>query len=220
MSFARFSVIAADDHPIVLSGIRLALGVERDFELLAAVGDSDATLAAIRQQVPDLLILDLWMGNSNGLDLIRMIHEEWPTIRVLVYSMNDEIHFGVRALRAGASGYLMKSHGLDELLKALRIVAAGGRYISPALADDLISRGLHSSPADSKPASLSMLTDREIQILRLIGRGQTTAAISRDLGISVKTVGAHRENLKNKLDARDAAELMRKAVLLVDTRVL
>lgn len=214
------TVIAADDHPVVLSGIRLVLRVSAEFELLAETHDRTSTLAAIEQHVPDILILDLWMGGNDGIELIRRIRDEWPMIRVLVYSMNDELSYGARALRAGAAGYLMKSHCLDELINALRIIAAGERYVSPALAADLISTGLHTPSNFAKPAALANLSDREIQVLRLIGRGHTTAAISKELNIGVKTVGAHRENLKNKLNVANAASLIQKAVQLVEQRII
>lgn len=215
-----FSVIAADDHPVVLSGIRLALRGTKDFTLLAETADGPSILAAIANKVPDLLILDLWMGGNDGIELLRRIHEEWPSIRVLVYSMNDERSYGARALRAGAAGYLMKSSGLDELVRALRIVASGERYIGPALATELIGNGLHANPDLMKPASLESLSDRELQILRLIGKGQSTATISKELNISTKTVGAHRENLKNKLNTGDSVTLVQKAILLVENHVI
>lgn len=220
MPNARITVVAADDHPVVLSGIRLALRESDDFALLAEARDGAATIAAIEQKVPDLLILDLWMESNDGIELLSQIHRRWPSIRMLVYSMNDERCYGARALRAGASGYLMKSHGLDELLAALRVVAAGGRYVSPDLAAELISAGLCPPSEPAAIPELATLTNREIQILRLIGRGLTTAAIARDLNISAKTVGAHRENLKNKLNTANSSELARRAVQLVETRVL
>lgn len=216
----NFTVIAADDHPVVLSGIRIALRGSGEFTLLAETMDAASTLAEIEQTVPELLILDLWMGGNDGVELLRQVVSRWPAIRVLVYSMNDERSYGARALRAGAAGYLMKSHGLDELLDALRIVAAGGRYVSPALAAELIGAGLHPQPDPDKPTGLANFTDREIQVLRLIGTGQGTAAIARMLNISVKTVGAHRENLKNKLNAENSAELVQRAILMVENRVL
>ncbi len=216
----RFTVMAADDHAIVLSGIRLLLQAAEDFRLIAEIRSSEATLAAILECVPDVLILDLWMGDHDGIELIRKIHDGWPEIRILVYSMNDERNYAVRALRAGASGYLMKSHGLDELLTALRIVAQGGRYLGPELGAELIDHGLRPSPEARNPAMLSFLSDRELQILRLIGLGHTTASIASALYISTKTVGAHRENLKNKLSAENSAVLVRKATLLVESRVL
>lgn len=220
MQSPGLTIIAADDHPVVLSGIRLALRGTEEFNLLAEARDGTSTLAAIEENVPDLLILDLWMGDNDGMELLRSIRDRWPSIRVLVYSMNDERIYGARALRMGAAGYLMKSHGLDELIKALRLIAAGERYLSPVLATELIDSGLHLSPDSSKPLDLTALSDREIQILRMIGRGHTTASISKELNISVKTVGAHRENLKNKLNAANSASLVQKAVQLVENRVL
>lgn len=220
MSKPCSTVIAADDHPVVLSGIRLVLLGAEDFQLLAETQDGEQTLAAIRQEVPDLLILDLWMGDNDGIDLLRRICEGWPSIRVLVYSMNDERSYGARALRAGAAGYLMKSHGLDELLRALRIVASGERYVSPALAAELIGNALRPKSDSTKPFELSALSDREIQILRLIGRGYATAAIAMELKISAKTVGTHRENLKNKLNAGNSATLVQRASLMVESHVI
>lgn len=220
MESPSLTIIAADDHPVVLSGIRLALRGTEDLKLLAEAHDAISTLAAIEDNVPDLLILDLWMGGNDGIELLRSIRDRWPSIRVLVYSMNDERSYGVRALRAGAAGYLMKSHGLDELLDALRIIATGERYLSPVLAAELIGGSLHPHHDPSKPSNLSALSDREIQILRMIGTGHTTAAISKELCISVKTVGAHRENLKNKLNAANSASLVQMAVQMVENRVL
>ncbi len=220
MPETHFRVIAADDHPVVLSGIRLVLRGSGEFTLLAETEDGAATLAAIEQTVPDLLILDLWMGENDGIELLREIHKRWPSIRVLVYSMNDERSYGARALRAGAAGYLMKSHGLDELLRALRIIAAGERYVSRDLAAELIRNTLHPNADSAEPCALAALSDREIQILRLIGRGLTTAAIAMELKISAKTVGTHRENLKNKLDVENSASLVRKATLLVESHVI
>lgn len=220
MSNSCFTVIAADDHPIVLSGIRLILCAAEDFKLLAETHDGTATLAAIERNVPDLLILDLWMGDNDGIELLRRIHHNWPSIRVLVYSMNDETSYGSRALRAGAAGYLMKSHGLDELLVALRVIASGGRYLSPELASELIGNGLQAKSGSARSDALAALSDREVQVLRLIGMGRTTAFIAKSLNISVKTVGAHRENLKNKLNLDNAASLVKTAVQLVESHVL
>jgi DNA-binding NarL/FixJ family response regulator len=170
--------------------------------------------------VPDLLILDLWMGGNDGFELLKQIRAGWPEILILAYSMNDERIFGRRVLQAGAAGYLMKSHGLDELLKALRIVAEGDRYLSAALAAELAGDALRSTSDPAKPAALAALTDRELQVLRLIGAGHTTASIAAALQISPKTVGAHREHLKDKLGLADGAALSRHAAVLVETRVL
>jgi DNA-binding NarL/FixJ family response regulator len=114
----------------------------------------------------------------------------------------------------------MKSHGLDELLRALRIIAAGERYVSPELAAELIGNALQPNPDPAKPCALAALSDREIQILRFIGKGHTTAAIAQELKISPKTVGAHRENLKNKLGSGNSASLVQKATQLVESHVI
>lgn len=214
------TVIAADDHPVVLSGIRLALRGSGDFRLLAEASNAAELLAAIETQIPELLILDLWMGENDGMGLLRQIHQRWPSVRVLVYSMNDEQGYGPRALSAGAAGYLMKSHGLDELVHGLRVIAAGERYLSATLAAALIGRGLQPAGHPGKPKSLANLTDRELQILRLIGMGSATGAIADTLNISPKTVGAHRENLKNKLNAENSAALVQQAIRLVEARIL
>ena len=220
MPNSPFSVVAADDHPVVLSGIRLALRGSGEFTLLAETHDAATTLAAIEQNEPDLLILDLWMEGNDGMELLRQVRNRWPSTFVLIYSMNDERVYGARSLRAGAAGYLMKSHGLDELIKALRVVASGERYMSHALAAELIEMGLHPNSDPLKSSGLTHLTDREIQVLRLIGRGHGTAAIAQELHISTKTVGTHRENLKYKLSAENSAVLNQKAALLVEARVL
>ncbi|MEY3897185.1 MAG: hypothetical protein RLZZ214_2706 [Verrucomicrobiota bacterium] len=210
-----FTVIAADDHPVVLSGIRLVLRAAGEFKLLAETQDGATTLAAIEKEVPDLLILDLWMGDNDGIELLRRIHDRWPSIRVLVYSMNDERSYGARALRAGAAGYLMKSHGLDELVNALRVVAADGRYLSDDLAAELIGNGLHA-----KPCAITTLSDRELQILRLIGMEQTPSTIAKSLNINTKTLSVHCENLKNKLNLANSDALARQAEHWVESHVL
>ncbi len=205
-----FSVIAADDHPVVLSGIRLVLRGVGEFKLVAETADGAATLEAIEKEVPDLLILDLWMGDNNGIELLRRIHDGWPSIRVLVYSMNDERSYGIRALRAGAVGYLMKSHGLDELVNALRIVAAGGRYLSADLVSEINGSGLHVNPDSAQPGAIATLSDRELQVLRLIGMGQMASAIAKSLNISTRKVGVHREELKTKLNIVNLSALARR----------
>lgn len=220
MPTQRYTVLAADDHPVVRSGVRLLLGRERGFDLIAETCDATGTLTAVERHPPDVLILDLWMGGNDGLELLRQIRARWPEIRILVYSMNDERIFGPRALEAGAAGYVMKTESLEELRAALHIAAEGGRYMSGALAAELADSALRAVNRPRKPAVLATLTDRELQILRLIGTGHATAIIAETLRISPKTVGAHRENLKNKLGLEDGTALTQRAVQLVESHVL
>jgi DNA-binding NarL/FixJ family response regulator len=210
----------ADDHPIVRTGVRLIVESAPDCEFLGETADAVTTFAAVERNPPDVLVLDLWMGGNDGLDLIHRLHTSHPQIRILVYSMADEQVFGPRVLRAGAAGFLLKDRGLDELLQAIRMVASGRRAISPALADELMEAGLRGVRAgEMKPFELGALTDREIQVLRLIGRGQSSAKIAETLKISQKTVGTHRENLKNKLRLADGAELAQRAAAMVKERL-
>lgn len=218
---SRIRVQVADDHPVVRSGVRMLIESTPDCELTAETVDATTTFAVVEKSPPDVLVLDLWMGGNDGLDLIRRITASQPQTRILIYSMSEESVFGPRALRAGAAGFLLKSRGLDDLLQAIRTVAAGRRSISPELAEDLMAAGLHGTKPGSqgKPQELSGLTDRELQVLRLIGSGQTSAKIAEMLNISLKTVGAHRENLKSKLGLANAAELAERAVTLVKQRL-
>lgn len=200
---------------MVLSGVRMLLRRLKDLKIVAEATDSTTTLLELERASPDVLILDLWMGGEDSVSLLRQIHARWPLVRILVYSINDEQAFGMRAFRLGASGYLMKTRGLEELVKALRIVATGGHYMSPELSRTMVELVSRSKTDAVPPPSIATLSDRELQIMHYIGRGQTPAAIARKLHISVRTVGAHRENLKNKLGLADGGALMRKAVLLV-----
>lgn len=221
MPAPRHSVIAADDHPIVRSGIRLLLEGSEEFGLVAESNCVDTTREAVRRYQPTLLILDLWMderGVQDGLDLIHEIRTHWSAVQVLVYSMNDERIAGRRALQAGAAGYLRKTGCLADLLMAMQTIVRGNRYVPAGLAAELIGEALTRSPGES--THLAGLTARELQVLRLIGAGRSTAFISECLHISPKTVGAHRENLKNKLRIDDGAGLIREAVRLVESHLV
>jgi DNA-binding NarL/FixJ family response regulator len=214
-------VQVADDHPVVRTGVRLIVNSAPDCVFAGETVDAETTFAAVEKRPPDVLVLDLWMGGNDGLDLIRRLTARYPQTRILIYSSAEEHVFGPRALRAGAAGFLLKERGLDELLQAIRTVAGGRRAVSAALAEELMEAGLRGVRAgETEAPELSTLTDREVQVLRLIGRGQTSSRIAETLKISPKTVGAHRENLKNKLRLADGAELAERAVTLVKQRVL
>ncbi|PTY02949.1 DNA-binding response regulator [Verrucomicrobia bacterium LW23] len=217
------SIHIADDHPVVRTGVRLIVQSAPDCAFLCDTADAASTLAAVEKHRPDVLVLDLWMGGNDGFELIRSISIASPGTRILVYSSADERVMGPRALRAGAAGFVLKSCGLDELLQAIRTVAAGRRAVSPALMDELMEAGLQSGNPTAAPRrkvpELAVLTDRELQVLRLIGSGQPTSKIAQVLNISLKTVGAHRENLKNKLHVANGAELAERAVSLVNQRM-
>ncbi len=215
-------LIIADDHPIVRAGVRMLASSRPDFDLVAETSTAEETLQKVAELGPDVLVLDLWLGEDDGLDLLRTLRRERSEVKVLIYSMNDEELYGPRTIQAGARGYLMKDQGLDELARAIEIVVSGKRYLAANLLDRMIDGSMNEPPPrnPAEPVPLRTLTDRELHILRLVGRGLGTGEVARTLGISPKTVGAHRENLKQKLGVGTAQELVRLAVTYVEQRAI
>jgi DNA-binding NarL/FixJ family response regulator len=200
-------VLVADDHPIIRSGLRYIVASASDMVVAAEAEDAGQTLTAIRSVEPGVLLLDLSMPGSDGLELLARVRHERPDLPVLILTVYPEDQFAVRALRAGASGYLVKSAASDELLAAIRKVAAGGRYISASLAERLagdLTRGA-AQPHD-------LLSDREYQIFRRLAAGQSTRGISQDLALSIKTIATYRARVFQKLGMRSNAELAAYAV--------
>lgn len=209
-----YRVVAVDDHPIILSGVELLLQHTPDFTWLGSARTVPAAIELVTRIQPDAVVLDLNLGGGNdGIELVRQLHALAPPSALLCYTMNEEALFGLKALRAGAVGFLSKQEPLDELLAALRTVCTGGRVLSKKLQRALFDG--HPLPQESA-TGLERLTDREIQVLRLIGLAKSNYEIAVDLGLSVKTVSAHRESIKAKLKLATSPELTRHAVLLVE----
>jgi len=211
-------ILIADDHSIVRTGIKWVIDSIADFELAGEASSKAQVINEVARHEPDVLILDLWLGEDDGLQLLRELRISKPEVRVLVYSMSDEKLYGVRSIQAGARGFLMKDRGLEELAAAIRVIVAGHRYLSEQLAESLIDVSIagKNAPLKRGNAALEILTDRELQILRLIGRGKRTGEIAQSLGVSPKTIGAHRENLKNKLGSSSSSKLLQQAVTYVE----
>jgi DNA-binding NarL/FixJ family response regulator len=194
-----------DDHPIVRLGIRQMLAAEPRFTIC---GEADSAAAALQlaRSKPDLALVDLSLEDGSGLELIRSLHEVAPDLRVLVLSMHDEALFAERALRAGARGYIMKQEAIDGLVHAVQEVLAGRLFVSKRMSQHLLERiGQDAAPGDR----LGNLTDRELEVFDLIGRGMNTAGIAERLNVSVKTIETYRSNIKSKLDLKDATDLIR-----------
>lgn len=196
-------VFLIDDHPVVRSGLALLLGsIGDDYELAGEAGPAAEARARLGAVEPDIVVMDLMLGGRDGLDLLGELIALCPGARFLVYTMMEERLYGRRALRAGATGYLMKSAGLPAVREALAALAAGERFMSPALANALIEESL-----GGKRATIDALSDRELQVLRLLADGQGLGEIADGLNLSVKTIGTYRERLKNKLGAETARDL-------------
>ena len=211
-------IIVADDHPIVRAGARLLIDSRPDLELVGEASSANEVMALIVSQSPEIVILDLWMGDDDGLEILHAIKADHKAIQVLIYSMNEEETYAPRCIKAGADGYLMKDRGLEELAVAIDELLAGRRYLAGALKDKMITGMIEARSVgrDEDSPLVQTLTDRELHIFRLIGRGMATGKIAENLGISPRTVGAHRENIKNKMAAESSTELTRMAVTYVE----
>jgi DNA-binding NarL/FixJ family response regulator len=201
-----------DDHPIILSAVRLLLESVPAFEW---VGEAESVEGAKEMLVatrPDAVVLDLWLGGNDGIEMIKSLRPLVPDTALLCYTMNDAVLYGERAIRAGASGYLSKKEPQEELLTALRTVCEGGRYLGRELMNSVLDGFVTGRAEEGHEA----LTDRELQVLRLLGRAVSNQEIATQLGLGLKTVNSHRENIKRKLGIRSSGELVRHAVLLVE----
>jgi DNA-binding NarL/FixJ family response regulator len=203
----RTRILVVDDHPIVRLGIRQLLAAEPDLEVCAEAESADPGKQLVTSARPDLAIVDLSLAKGTGLDLIRSLRESTPNLPVLVLSMHDEALFAERVLRAGARGYIMKREAITGLVAAIRHVLAGRIYVSEGMAQAVLERLGHDGTAPDNP--LATLTDRELEVFDLIGRGLSTAAIAEQLGVSVKTIETYRSNIKTKLNLKDASDLIR-----------
>jgi DNA-binding NarL/FixJ family response regulator len=204
-------VFLVDDHPIVRQGLAQLLDSEPDLTVCGQGEDAYGSLRAIKAAGPDLVLLDVSLKDSDGLELLKELKAQHPNLPVLILSMHDESLYTERALRAGARGYIMKHEAPPVLLSAIRKVLLGEVYVSDKMGATLLQRMVGGKrPSNALP--MDRLTDRELEIFRMIGAGQTVKEIADKLFLSVKTVEAHREHLKQKLSLKSSTELMRFAI--------
>ncbi len=208
---ARTRVLIVDDHALVRRGLREMISAEDEFEVCGEADDCDAALTAARDARPDLALVDISLPSGSGLELAKQLLSINKELRILFVSMHDDAVFAERALRAGALGYINKSRPGEELLAALQKVARGEIALCHEVAERLMRRGI--SPSRERATGLESLSDRELEIFELIGRGMSTRNIAERLSLSVKTVETHRENIKTKLDVGSASELTHQATL-------
>ena len=203
-------ILVVDDHPIMRAGLTQLIAQQPDLAVCGEAEDARGALAAIEAHPPDLAIVDISLKESSGLDLIKDIRARWPKLPVLVLSMHDEAIYAERVLRAGARGYVTKSEVSSKVVEGIRKVLAGEVYVSEKIASKMISSLVGGGELDMFP--IDRLTDRELQVLGLIGQGLQTRDIAERLHLSTKTVDAHREHIKRKLNLDSAAKLVRYAV--------
>jgi DNA-binding NarL/FixJ family response regulator len=207
---AKRRVMIVDDHPVLREGVAIMLRFESDLELTHEAGSAEQALALLATVRPDLLLLDISLQGTNGLELIQQILELHPGLRILILSAFDEGRYAEQALKAGASGYLMKSEPRATLLEALRCVLRGDYYLNPAIAPRLLHSLLHRDSA-AAPALEQVLSERELEIFAMIGKGLETQVIARRLFVSPKTIRAHRNNIMRKLKLKGTIQLYQSA---------
>ena len=202
-------ILVADDHAIVREGLKRILAADQAFAVAGEAKDAHEVLAAVRAGGFDVLLLDLSMPGRSGIELVRQVKSERPDLRMLVLSMHDEQQYAVRAIRAGASGYLTKDAAPTQLVAALRKIAAGGLFITPAVAEAL-AIGLQAPGGEELPHQ--RLSDREHEVFLLLAAGQSVTAIAERLHLSVKTVSTHKTHIQEKMGLGSLADLVRYAV--------
>jgi DNA-binding NarL/FixJ family response regulator len=207
---AQRRVLIVDDHPIVRQGLRRMIEPEPDLVVCGEVQTEREARAAIRALAPDVVIVDISLAQGDGLELVRDVHAQRPDLPMLVLSMHDELIYAERLLAAGASGYIMKQAASEQLLIALRKVLVGETYLSESLAGNLGRNDGGGAGVGADP--IDRLSNRELQVLSLIGRGLSSREAAEALGLSVKTVETHRQSLKRKLNLATNAQLLQYAI--------
>lgn len=204
-------ILIVDDHPIVREGLAARIARQPDMAVCGEAEDVPDALEIVKATNPDLAIIDLSLKSGQGLDLIKKIKARGHDTKMLVSSMYDESLYAERALRAGALGYINKQEVSEKIISAIRQVMEGKIYLSKPMTERLLQRAIGSTPTLVQ-SPMETLSNRELEIFKMIGKGMTTRQIAGDLHLSVKTVETHRENIKGKLNLPNSAELSREAV--------
>jgi DNA-binding NarL/FixJ family response regulator len=204
-------VLIVDDHPVVRLGYSDLINHQPDLQVCGEAADVSEAIAQLESAQPDLVIVDISLKDSDGLDLIRQVKAKRPATKLLIVSAHDEALFAERGLRAGAIGYVNKEEAIDRLIEAIRRVLRGEIYIRDSVATRMMCRAI-GRKADLQRSPVETLSDRELETFRLLGQGYNTRKIAEQMGLSFKTVECYRENIKKKLNIKSAAELVRHAV--------
>jgi DNA-binding NarL/FixJ family response regulator len=208
-------VLIVDDHPIVRQGLAQLINQESDLHVCGQAEDGHEALQAIRTLDPDMVVVDISLKDTSGIELIKDIKVQYPNLPVLTLSMHDEGIYAERAMRAGARGYIMKQEATEKVVTAIRRVLAGEVYVSEGMAAKMVGK-LIAGPSEVGGSPVDRLSDRELEVFRLIGAGYGTREMAEKLHLSVKTIETYRAHIKEKLDLVDANELLRTAITWVN----
>ncbi len=213
----KSKILVVDDHPMVREGIARLVDNEQDLMICGQADDAPEALKAISETKPDIVVVDVSLKSSSGIDLMKSIKAQYPKLPVLVLSMHNEALYAERALRAGAMGYIMKQEASENLLIAIRRVLGGQIYISDKVSKRLI-RQLARGRADIGTSSVDNLSDRELEVFHMIGLGCGTSQIAEKLYLSIKTIETYRTHIKKKLNLTDSRELLQYAIQWVSSQ--
>jgi len=212
-------IYIVDDHPLVRQGLSQIVANEADMEICGEAEDSPTAMKGVGEANPDAIIVDISLKGNNGLELIKNLKAIHENIPILVFSMHDETIYAQRALRAGAKAYVMKKESPSKVVEAIRRILKGEIYVSPSVADQVLHQ-IVNGPGNVSTSPVDRLTDRELEVVQLIGRGLSSREIAESLHLSVKTIESHRAHVKEKLNLRNATELVQFSVQWVDQQVM
>jgi len=204
-------IFIVDDHPIVREGLSLMMNREPDLMVCGEAEEATTALQAITATRPDFLIVDISLNGPDGLDLLKSIRLRFPNLPVLILSMHDESIYAERALRAGAHGYIMKQEASEKVMFAVRQILDQKVYVSDRVANRMLQQYINGSPMEEH-SPVAVLSDRELEVFRLIGEGHSTRMIADELHLSVKTVESYQAHIKDKLSLRNGRELVQRAI--------
>jgi DNA-binding NarL/FixJ family response regulator len=205
------TVFIVDDHPLLRQGLALLINREQDLMVCGEAEEAQTAMTEIALKKPDILIADISLNGPDGLDLLKNLRTQYPNLPVLILSMHDESIYAERALRARANGYIMKQEATEKVLVAVRRILGGDIYLSDRMANKLLHQYISGTSADMK-TQLSALSDRELEVFRLIGEGRSTRQIAEKLHLSIKTVETYQAHIKEKLSLQSGRELVQHAI--------
>jgi DNA-binding NarL/FixJ family response regulator len=209
-------VLIVDDHPLLRRGIAALIAAEKDFTVCGEVSDARQVIGVIEKTHPDIVLLDIALNGSSGIEVLKNIRVQFPKLTVLILSMHDETIYAPRSLRAGASGYVMKQQAPEKVISAIRKTLNGQVALSAEMEGRLLNRFTGKQDA-TLTSPIDVLSDRELEVFDLLGQGSGTAAIAEKLHLSVKTIESHRAHIKEKLNLQSATELVRHAIQWVSS---
>lgn len=208
-------ILIVDDHPIFRMGMKELLNQEDDFTVCSVAQDFTSARRALREDQPDLAIIDISLAEENGLDLVKEINVNHNGLPVLVLSLHDESVWAERAIRAGARGYVMKKEASESVISAIKNILSGKIHVSPDMMAHLLDK-FQGNPSSQGAPTVDILTDRELEVFRLIGSGLSTREIAERMMLGIKTIGTYRDRIKQKLCIKSATELTRRGVLWIE----